>query len=268
MGKFNNILLASDLDDTLYNRAKQISPLNLTAIENFIEQGGRFTVATGRAMQAFETPRGQIPINAPVILANGALIHDYGSGQSIYTRSLEGDYLSVCASARRAFPEIAVEAHLMEGIWVTGFNGSSAAHLHSVKVQGHVVETLEEIPDNWLKALYVAEESVLRAVYDWFIPRYSDKYDLVFSHSNLLEMQHKDANKGSGLLRLANILSIPHERVFSAGDQQNDVSMLRAVTSFAPENATEEAKAAARYIVSDCDHDTIAAAIAKIAELL
>jgi Cof subfamily protein (haloacid dehalogenase superfamily) len=265
---FEHVLLASDLDGTLYNRARQVSETNRTAIRRFTEAGGRFTVATGRSIQAFVQPRREIPLNAPVILANGALICDCDEGRVLRSVPLGGDYLSVCAAAGAAFPEVAVEAHLLTGIWVVGSNAMSRAHLTAVQVSATQASSLADIPGGWLKALFVGEEAALRALDGWFRPRYGDRYDLCFSHANLLEMQHKEANKGAALLWLADALSVPRARVFCVGDQENDLPMLSAVTSFAPANAAPEVRAAVRHMAPDCDDHTIAAVIDMLPALL
>ena len=49
MGKFDGVLLVSDYDDTLYDHNLTVNDRNHRAIEYFLEQGGRFTIATGRA---------------------------------------------------------------------------------------------------------------------------------------------------------------------------------------------------------------------------
>ena len=53
MGKFDGVLLVSDFDDTLYGANRRIPPRNLEALHYFVSQGGRFTVATGRAHRTF-----------------------------------------------------------------------------------------------------------------------------------------------------------------------------------------------------------------------
>ena len=62
MAKFQNKLLLSDYDNTLhYTEATlregvplpPINPRNLEAIRYWIEEGGRFSVATGRTLAAF-----------------------------------------------------------------------------------------------------------------------------------------------------------------------------------------------------------------------
>lgn len=48
MGKFDGILLCTDLDDTLLTTDKRVSDENSKAIEYFKSEGGLFTFATGR----------------------------------------------------------------------------------------------------------------------------------------------------------------------------------------------------------------------------
>ena len=45
MGKFDGLLLVSDFDDTLYDDQRRIPERNLRALQYFLEEGGRFTVA-------------------------------------------------------------------------------------------------------------------------------------------------------------------------------------------------------------------------------
>ena len=49
VGRFSGVLLASDYDDTLYNRSGRISPRNRAALQHFVEEGGLFTISTGRS---------------------------------------------------------------------------------------------------------------------------------------------------------------------------------------------------------------------------
>ena len=70
MGKFDGLLLASDFDDTLYDLDLRIPERNLEAIGYFTGQGGRFTVATGRAHRTFAPYAHLVPMNAPAVLSN------------------------------------------------------------------------------------------------------------------------------------------------------------------------------------------------------
>ena len=75
MGKFDGVLLASDFDDTLYGSDYTVSEENVKALTYFTEEGGRFTVATGRAHATFAPVWKLSPINAPVVLSNGSALY-------------------------------------------------------------------------------------------------------------------------------------------------------------------------------------------------
>ena len=48
MGKFDGILICTDLDGTLLRKDKSVSDENKKAIEYFKREGGYFTIVTGR----------------------------------------------------------------------------------------------------------------------------------------------------------------------------------------------------------------------------
>ena len=48
MGKFDGILICTDLDGTLLRKDKSVSKENIEAIEYFKKEGGLFTFVTGR----------------------------------------------------------------------------------------------------------------------------------------------------------------------------------------------------------------------------
>ena len=75
MGKFDGVLLASDFDNTLLytedalRTGGPVPPLperNREALTYFMAQGGRFAVATGRALPAFLRHAGDVPMNAQI----------------------------------------------------------------------------------------------------------------------------------------------------------------------------------------------------------
>lgn len=65
MGKFDGILICTDLDGTLLRNDGTISQENLSAIEYFKAEGGYFTFVTGRmpyyAMHICETIKPNVP---------------------------------------------------------------------------------------------------------------------------------------------------------------------------------------------------------------
>ena len=84
MGKFEGILLVSDIDATLFNSEHHISEENAQAIEYFKSEGGLFSVASGRMRDAVGNYLNELKINAPTILHNGAKIYDFENNVTLY----------------------------------------------------------------------------------------------------------------------------------------------------------------------------------------
>ena len=90
MGKFDGLLLVSDFDNTLVytEEALQkcvdmppVSDKNRAALEYFMAGGGRFAIATGRALAAFQVLAPDLPINTPCVICNGAALYDFAQGE-------------------------------------------------------------------------------------------------------------------------------------------------------------------------------------------
>ena len=65
MGRFDGVMILTDMDGTLLNSQRQLSRGNQEAARYFMEQGGLFSVATGRAKRAMEYFMPELQINAP-----------------------------------------------------------------------------------------------------------------------------------------------------------------------------------------------------------
>ena len=77
-----------------------------------------------------------------------------------------------------------------------------------------------------------------------------------------LEFSPTEANKGTGMLALAELLGVPREATIAVGDADNDLPMLRdAGLGVAMGNANERVRAAADVVVADNDHGGVAEAI-------
>ena len=77
-----------------------------------------------------------------------------------------------------------------------------------------------------------------------------------------LEINHPEATKGKGILRLAKHLGISREETMAFGDGENDLSMMKeAGIGVAMENGMKELKEKADYVTGSNDEDGVAAAI-------
>ena len=64
-------LIASDMDDTLLNNNRQISPRNEAAIKKAIEAGIVFTLASGRMYCSMQPYAQKLGLDVPLVSYNG-----------------------------------------------------------------------------------------------------------------------------------------------------------------------------------------------------
>lgn len=78
MGKFDGILICSDYDGTLFY--KKFIESNIEALRYFMDEGGMFTLCTGR--RAVNAPLDVVP-NVPVVGMCGSEVYDLARGEQL-----------------------------------------------------------------------------------------------------------------------------------------------------------------------------------------
>ncbi len=270
IGKFTGVMLVSDFDDTLYGTDLHVSEENRTAIRSFIEQGGLFTVATGRARKTFspQVTLEDIPMNAPAILSNGATIYDYQTERMVRRTYLPdriiADLLTVCAK----FPELGFEAYHQNEIYVHNPNLVTEKHMERVGMD-YTVLPVEQIPTPLTKLILEQDSDYLLNVQADLLKTVGDSYEVIFSNRYLLELTAKNSHKGGSALWLADHLGISREHLYCVGDNQNDIPMLAAAKiGFAPENCSESVREwGGARMVRSCDDGCVASVIEILDQL-
>ncbi|MBQ9980632.1 MAG: HAD-IIB family hydrolase [Oscillospiraceae bacterium] len=259
MGKFTGVLLASDFDDTFVGRrTESVSPENLKALEYFKSQGGTFTIATGRSYTTFLPQLYRCPVNAPVVLSNGAMGYDFAEEREIYRTELPLRCVEDIRTLMAALPNVAFEACHGEDIYVHNPNRVTELHLKKVGVP-YTLSAIEDIPLPWIKVLFEESHEGLEKVQRFMLENFGDVYELVFSNKVLLEMTAKNCHKGSGVLQVAALKGIVSENIFTVGDNCNDISMFNiARMGFAPADCAAEVKDSGATLVSSSDEHAIA----------
>ncbi len=273
MGKFDGVLFASDFDNTLLNTdlprrtGCPIPPLsrrNMEALRYFMAEGGRFAIATGRALPAFRLFADQVPMNAPGIVCNGAALYDFDAEAYLDTILLPEEIRQQGQEVLDRFPSAALEAyHLDNVIHAVRPNEYTRQHEHVTHAGVEERLALTDIPLPLVKIMFEDDHSRLLPLREWISRQpWSEDYEILFSDPSLLEVTGKGAGKGAMVRRLADRLGISMEHVYCAGDERNDLSMLSAAAEgFAPANCAEAVRQSGATIVADCDHDAIAGII-------
>lgn len=274
MGKFTGVLLASDFDNTLvYTQAAMTSgasapPLseeNRAALEYFMAEGGRFAIATGRALSTFRYYAASLPKNTPCILSCGAALYDFETEQYLEYLGLDEPAARFAAEVMERFPSVALEIYYpAETIYAVRPNAISR-NFRRPGISRVEVPTLADAPMPIGTLLFVDERETLEQVKAYLSERGADDaYELVFSANILLEFTAKGADKGNMVRHLADRLGISMEHVYCVGDEANDLPMLSiAAQGFAPANCAQAVREAGiATIVADVRESALAEVVA------
>ena len=262
-GKFSGYLLVSDMDATLLCDDHSISEKNRQAIEYFIENGGRFTVATGRMVEAVRAYLSKFSINAPAVLHNGAKIYDYDTDKPLFEKFIEEERKQAIRRVYEDFPDVGLEVYSDEIVYV--YRKCEETKRFLTRNYEVVYELPEEVwTKPWIKVLLIGEKPLI----DKYEPIYRAKYDsgyAVRSGDKYLDVVANGVSKGKGLLETAKLLNIDRSKIIAVGDNLNDISMLEAAgISYAVENGSDSVKNAADYIAPSNNNDAIAHIIEHI----
>ena len=114
MGIFSDILLTVDYDRTLTAPDSTIPRRNLEAIRYFMENGGIFTVNTGRSVPMTRAFRDVVPVNAPLLLYNGSAAYDLTTGKLDFCHEIHLDMWETVRKCEELFPDLTVEVQALD----------------------------------------------------------------------------------------------------------------------------------------------------------
>lgn len=278
MLQYSDILITADFDRTLTDPDSKVPARNVEAVRWFIEQGGAFTINTGRSWNLAERLLGRVPINAPLLLFNGAAAVE--NGQILYSHTIDAPMWEMVMAVSDAFPELNVEIQGLKDHYIVRPKEGFVALYESMKwhwteaVPGtdlgpfvkFAVYGVAHTPR--LADMYegTAEEFARIQELDQFIRRrWGDKVDICYAAPRILDVQPKGINKGLAARELLQRLG--RKILVCVGDADNDISMLEAADfAYCPGDAV----IADRYEnVCSCGEGAVADVIyKKIPEIL
>jgi len=273
MGKFDGWLIATDLDGTLINRDGAIPQRNLDAIRTFQDEGGLFTIATGRSLAMCHGYLAQLKINTPAVLINGSLLYDTVNNQAVWHSGVNREAATwVLDQVVRLFPDICAQIHCDGPIAIVSPYSCIDIFLETEDLP-RVMTTPDQISEPWYKIMFYADPARLleleNHVRQAFPLSVTEQFNILYSAPYYYEMMPAATNKGTGLLHLAEIMGIEHQKTIAIGDYFNDADMIRmAGIGAAVANAPEEIRCMADIVVGDHNEGAIADLIVYLETVL
>ena len=267
-------IIALDLDGTLLDSQKRLSPENLAALEKAGAAGIEIVPTTGRFFDAMPEVIRDLPFLHYAITINGAEVYDIRAGSAVFRaeiplrraeeimRYLDGFpvvydcYMDgwgyMTRSLQEKCGEYAPDVHYFE--MLTRFRKPVDNLIDFIRERGHDIQKIQffmkdaSIKLRWMEELEQRFPGIIATS----------------SVVNNIELNDRHASKGEALAALCERLGCDISESIAFGDGLNDISMLRAAgLGVAMENAQQSVKDAADAITDDCDSSGVARGIEK-----
>ena len=265
-------ILFLDLDGTLLNDRKEITPGNRRAIDEALKQGHRIVVTSGRPLKSSLEQAKRLGLaeeGCYVIAYNGGAVYDCSNECVIYRRTLEPKTLFRIydEAARR---DMYIQTYDREDVVIEPRCTAENAQRYctAIGLDWRVIQDVRrDLTEPPVKALVIdyQHREPLEEMAQWLQSEMAGQVDCFFSSRYFLEVVPVGTNKGFAVTELCRRLGIDIRNATAAGDERNDVSMIRAAgVGVAMANGVQEARDAADYITErDNNHDGIEEIIRK-----
>lgn len=256
-------LLVLDLDGTLTNSKKIITPKTLKALFKAQEAGVKIVLASGRPTYGIEPIAKQLQLKkygGYILSYNGGQIIDYKTGETLFQQVVPADEI----------PHL-YEFSKKHGMAIMSYDGNDIvtenpddeyviieANINNMPVRG-VESFLATIQHPVTKCLIVGEPTRLAEVEKAAKLEFGETINLFTSAPYFLECVPPGIDKALSIDRLIKRLNMTKENVVACGDGYNDLSMIQfAGLGVAMGNAQSGVIDAADFITLSNDEDGVA----------
>lgn len=261
-GRYHGKIIFSDMDGTLLDDKKNISPRLHQAICDFTAQGGSFVLTSGRPIGSIMETRERIGLTSPgtyIIAYNGALVYDCEAKKAIWEKRVPFELVRKLSSVAKECGLYA-QTYTADSV-VAPFTGKELDnYLALVKLPAIISEDIAApltIEPFKVHVVHLEQDDKMETFRQKIAPIIEGKMHTFYSSSIYLECCMLEASKGNAIAFLCEHLGIDIKDSIAAGDAPNDISMLKvAGKSVCLKNGTSDTKAVADYITkADNNHD-------------
>lgn len=266
--KYKAIVL--DLDGTLTNSKKEITPKTKAALMEVQQKGVRIVLASGRPTYGIRPIAEELEIakyGGYVMSYNGGCITEWCNKKVVFNQVLEPDLVArLYHAAKDGSDDFEILTYQGEGIAATNINNEYVKHEAFINKMPltQYDDFVKQVQPPVNKCLIVGEPSKLALLEKEVAKRLKGRCSAYRSADFFLECVPLGIDKAASLDRLLPEMHISRMEVIAVGDGYNDISMIEyAGLGVAMANATEEVKAKADFITKSNEEDGVAYVIER-----
>ena len=261
-------LIALDLDGTLTNHDKIITPRTFDALMMAQRQGVRIVLASGRPTYGIVPLAKQLEIDkygGAIMAFNGGKITDWATKQTFFEQKLDDEIVPLLWQLAED-ADMAIVTYRGNEIVTT--DASSEYVKEEARINRMPVVELDdflrqvEYPLN--KCLIVGTPEKMPEVEQKVAAATKGRISVYTSAPFFLECVPLHIDKAQSLARLIEKWGITKDEVMACGDGHNDLSMIEfAGMGVAMDNADDIVKQAANYVTLSNEEDGVGVAVEK-----
>ncbi|WP_175577947.1 Cof-type HAD-IIB family hydrolase [Periweissella cryptocerci] len=265
-------MLVSDLDETLLNDDGTINQKNVDAIKKATAMGFKFVPNTGRSFKsvaALLTKLGLKDVaNQYVISYNGGAIVENEDDRLVITRGVDFELAKTIFHAGLINDTVDAHVYTVDTLYIYNISPSDKQYMEERQVPYQIIDeaNIDFLQDaNIMKVIFEStDEQVRQDIRTAVLAEVEGQVEATFSSGRYIEFNKKGTDKGSASLMLGEKLGIAQTEIIAAGDNNNDLSMIKAVgLGVAVQNAIPTVKEAADVVTERTNNE---GAVAEIFE--
>ena len=257
----NYQMLVLDIDGTLTNSKKEISPKTLEALLRLQKRGIKLVLASGRptaGMLSYAETLQLKEFNNYILSFNGARITNCTTGEIVYDRTLPPEVIPHLFEVAKEY-EVGLVTYDPDNNAVTGVTPDPYME-HEARINGlpliQVDNFTEYVSFPVNKCLMTGKPELLEKLVPIIQSRFHGLINAYRSEPYFLEITPRHIDKANSLLKLLTSLGLTTDEMICCGDGFNDISMIVcAGLGVAMANAQLPVKQSADIVTLSNDED-------------
>lgn len=261
-------ILVLDIDGTLVNSKKEITPETLHYLMQAQEQGCIVALASGRPFPGLKQYADALQLaqyGGYALSFNGGKVISCATGETIYTKAIPRHYAGILYDFAKQ-RNIGLVTYQGDKV-ITGTDTDDfmeyEARLNHMQIQS-VQNFVEAVDFDMIKCLMTAEPEVAAQYEKELAALVGPELNVFRSEPYFIEITVRGVDKAESIARLLEHIGMKREQCICCGDGFNDKTMVEyAGIGVAMGNAQQVVKDVADYVTRSCDEDGLVEVIKK-----
>ncbi|WP_308634654.1 Cof-type HAD-IIB family hydrolase [Paenibacillus silvisoli] len=260
MGTINYDIIALDVDGTLLTDDHVLTPAVREAVREAHTRGAEIVLCTGRGPASALPVLDALGLSGTMITHNGAATIDAAKRKVLHQYSIEAVELerfrSYCLQNGLHF-----DVNTAFDMYIEGITSEAEEMYRMFEAKPVMRDAKEPLPEGLVKFTLFGSKAALDVVEaEW--NGWTHGLHHIRSGDLFIDVQHREATKGTALRELAKVRGVDPSRVMAIGNYFNDVGMLTfAGLGVAVANSPEGVKEAADALTRSNEEDGVAHAL-------